>query len=480
MSAPTLTRTRRAELEPEPVVEAEPTAMPRRKPRRRNALLDRWGYYEPRRDGAMTTTRQAEALSLATSRRPRRQEGLISGLNRRGRSVVIADAFERYGDDLENINEVRIGDIGLGKSSGIKCSCVLRPVSINRQVVVADKKPKNGRGEYAPIADYLGCKSVVFKAGGGGARISLLDPMITSVSDLGEDETRHEGQALPASQQALVAAVVEDGLGRSLTPAEVAALERGLTVVTERAKKEKRHPQLTELAEWLLNPPAEDCQTWGELWAEDSRRWGRDVGLMLNRLIHGDLRGLVDGETTDDVRAALDEPFVHFDISGIPASGAAIRVIMTVINTYVSNLAARRVREGRQTIMIFEEGWFLTEGSTGTVARQNMKLSRALAMQTVSAFHHISDMPADSPAIALMKEAGVVYLYGQRRYEDALMAERMYHLPPGTAAILMALPRGYCLVKVGSKDPILMEAVRSPQEVILTDTDDAIKGRPAA
>ncbi len=47
----------------------------RRAPPRRNKWLDRWGWYEPRPEGVWSTTRQGEALNLATTRKNVRHEG---------------------------------------------------------------------------------------------------------------------------------------------------------------------------------------------------------------------------------------------------------------------------------------------------------------------------------------------------------------------------------------------------------------------
>ena len=152
---------------------------------------------------------------------------------------------------------------------------------------------------------------------------------------------------------------------------------------------------------------------------------------------------------------------------------------MTVINNLLANVLASRSAQHMQTVLIVEEGWDVADGSTGKVFRENMKLSRGLGLSTCSAFHHISDLPTDSPARALMKEAGIVFLYGQDRVEDAEETARMYHLPPGSTEIIMSLAKGHCLVKYGSADPILLQHVRSDIEITLTDTDEVIKGEAA-
>ncbi|MDZ7931265.1 MAG: ATP-binding protein, partial [Rhodococcus sp. (in: high G+C Gram-positive bacteria)] len=120
--------------------EAIPAKVARRKPPRRFTLLDRYGWYEPRPEGAWSTTRQSEALNLAISRRSARHQGAVTGLNRISQDLVITDPFELYGTDISNINVCVVGDIGKGKSSMIKTAFLWRQIIFGRQVVVIDKK----------------------------------------------------------------------------------------------------------------------------------------------------------------------------------------------------------------------------------------------------------------------------------------------------------------------------------------------------
>ncbi len=370
----------------------------RRHPPTRKKWLDRWGWYELRTEGAWTSTRQGEALNLATMRRSVRHEGLLTGLNKISQSGVITDPFALYGSEIENINIAIIGDIGKAKSSLIKTAMCVRQLALpNRQVVVIDKKRQGSKGgEYSGIADAMGAQSIRFRTGTTGMRINLLDPAIATGVE------RTDGVA-PAGQEALVGAVIEDTMGRTLVETEKAALGLALQVVNARAAHEDREPILMELAEELLNPTEGAGATFGELWSEESRRWGLNPGLALRELCLGDLKGLVDGATSPEVRQALDHPFVHFDVSALPNKGPALRVIMTVINTWLANVLASRSARHMQTLLLVEEGWHVADGSTGKVFRENMKLSRGLGLSTVSAFHHISDLPVESPARALMK-----------------------------------------------------------------------------
>jgi hypothetical protein len=119
----------------------------------------------------------------------------------------------------------------------------------------------------------------------------------------------------------------------------------------------------------------------------------------------------------------------------------------------------------------------------GEVFYANAKLSRGIGLSLITSFQHPSDVRAGtpgtpgSPAFALMREASITKAYRQSREDDARMVCETYRFPPGSEDTLMTLPQGVCLCKIGSRDPFLLEHVRSPQEVRWTDTDGVIQGR---
>ena len=91
------------------------------------------------------------------------------------------------------------------------------------------------------------------------------------------------------------------------------------------------------------------------------------------------------------------------------------------------------------------------------------------------AFHHISDIPEDSPAIAMLKECGTVLLYKQQKTADALACEQMFNLPAGIRRRHLPAGQGNLPVQIGSQDPFDAIHIRSPLEIELTDTDSAMK-----
>ena len=185
---------------------------------RKSPRASHLGYYDPAAPGVLSSTRQMEFSHMAIASPPTSHRGLAFGIDAGSGWMVVHDPFTSYGNELESPNVCFIGDLGQGKSSGIKTWAVLRQLLLGRRVVVIDKKyqlDQNG-GEYTSLAQRLGITPVKFMVGGGGARINILDPRIAA--RLNEDSHDDTALSTPAGQSMLVRAVVEEALGRPLLP----------------------------------------------------------------------------------------------------------------------------------------------------------------------------------------------------------------------------------------------------------------------
>ena len=146
---------------------------------------------------------------------------------------------------------------------------------------------------------------------------------------------------------------------------------------------------------------------------------------------------------------------------------------MAIINTWLRATLLRQ-KSAVPTFFVIEEGWHLVDGSFAKVSQQNTKKSRGLALSTVTNYQHLSDVPANSPAIATIKEAGTIAMFRQARREDAEACQRLFGMPPSSIDLLMNLEQGCCLLKIGNKPAVLMRASRSSIEAQLADTDGAL------
>lgn len=434
----------------------------------RVGLLDRAGFYEIKAAIAKSTTIQMAGMQLAVSGAPTSQNGLLIGIDTFSMWPVMHDVFEAYNDStnaLSSPNCVVIGDIGKGKSSLIKTWAVIRQLLLGRRVVVIDKKRQStGRGrqgEYVDLALELGYKPVQFKVGGGGSRINILDPAITRT-----------GAGVTAGQQAILEAVGREATGRKLTSKERKALRVARKTAIAEAQKTGTIADIRHVLAYLFVPDAdvvagED----GVNTADELRNWGLDLALDLEVLVGDELEGLIDGPTSEDLD--LQSGLMVFDISALPDEGPAIPIVMAVINTWLqATLYARE--DTVPTVFIIEEGWHIVNGTFAEVTQKNQKLARGEGQQNVTALQHMSDVPPDSPAVATIKEAETVFVFGQRKTEDAEACARMLNWPPEAVDLIQHLPQGSCLLQIANQDPILVTCMRSEFERGVANTDTAM------
>jgi hypothetical protein len=454
----------------------QPRPVPRRRP-----IRDREGAYELRREPHVTTTRQAEVLNVALAARPAPLDRLLVGRNVRTGAAVTQDPFASYADPREpqftsTVVSV-IGNIGMGKSTCIKCLFVLRPLLLGRRVVVLDKKRQGSEGEYAPIARALGTRSVRFVPGGGpgASRVNLIDPHIGVATSSGAPTS--EGR--PAGQLELVQRVIAEYLGHPLEVLGVEALRVALLAAPRHAAGQNREPVLADLI-WCLQHPDPDQirDLYDNSWtAAELAEWGREATATLLVLANGELAGVIDGPTSPEVSVDHPSGLTVFDISSLPNSGPALGIVMLLIQTWLSGLLAQRSAARQQTILVVEEGWHVaSSASLGEMFREQAKLSRALGLCLVAGFHHPSDLPPGSPARALMKESSTLFLFGQSEAEEVRETLTIAQLPAALEDVIKALPQGECVLVKAGADPEHVSIGISDWEAELTNTDAQLVG----
>lgn len=439
----------------------------------RNGALDWLRVYDQQVPLLKSTTRQTAALHLAVAGAPTSSRGLYAGEDMMTGWPVFQDPIQGYRERaLSSPNCVLIGDVGGGKSSFSKTWVLMRNLMLGRRVVVVDKKlqatgtaGEEHEGEYAQLSRALGRAPIRF-TGPGGVCVNPLDPVITGIS---EDA---DGTSV---QTVLLKAILDEVMERRLTQDESKALRVATQAALSLARDRGTVATIRDIARYLLEPVAEVvAQQLGHYSVDEYAQWGRQVGFALEECIDGDLAGLIDGETSPEVR--LRSGLTVFDISALPDDGPAVPVVMAIINTWLrATLIAQR--EVVPTYFLVEEGWHLVTGSFARVSQQNTKKSRGLALSTVTNYQHLSDVPADSPAIATIKEAGIAAIFAQAKDDDARECQQLFGLPSSSVDLIKNLERGVCLFKVGTNPAILMRASRSRIEAQFADTDGALLSR---
>lgn len=414
------------------------------------------------RDGAPTTTRQAEVLNTALIGSPTDERGVAIGLDQISQSMVAHDPFTAYeSGTITSPNVCVLGMIGMGKSSLVKTVYVERPLLLRkRRAVVVDKKLREGEGEYAELTRFFGAEPFHFEAGGGrdSTCMNLLDPVIlagggpaeqlrllTAFGELSGDGPLHEwhAKALRVAYRKVMRAF-EDGRRVPVMPDLVDAFDG---VAGDHEFKGMRSASLDEL---------------------DEAAWS--VRFRFESLLGDDLAGMFDRETSKHV--VLHPKLTTFDISALPEDGPATSMVMLVANAWLTGILTRT--PGLRTNFIAEEGWHLLSGPGGKVIRSKSKLSRGLGLSIVAAIHHVSDIPEDSEAIAMIKEAQTIHLFRQEHDDDISDCVRYFNLEGSNAQALGTLHQGEHLLKVGTTKEIKVRHVRGEREIAFTETDAAM------
>lgn len=422
-------------------------------------------------EGAPSTTRQAEVLNTAIIGNPTDERGIVIGEDRVSGAMVTHDPFTAYENkEIHSPNVLVLGSLGAGKSSLLKSVYVERPLMLSkRRAVVIDKKLREGEGEYAELTRLFGSDPYRFDPEDDRATcINLLDPIIS-----GGGRARH-WEMLGA-----IADLLDPTSPITSTDWKVLKLAYGSLMATfEDARRVPVLPDLLDCFYDVVDHP-EFRRPNGEPRLRSATLDALEYAAItlkfrLERLVDDDLSGMFDRETSPWVR--LQDKLTTFDISALPEEGPATSMVMLAANAWLTGLLKNQ--PDWRTNFIAEEGWHLLGGPGGRVIQSKSKLSRSLGLSIVAAIHHISDVPKDSLAVAMIKEAQTVHLYRQDRTDDIEDCVTYFGLEESNAAALGSLPQGDHLLKVGQTREIRVRHVRTEREIKFTETDAAMITRP--
>ena len=399
--------------------------------------------------------------------------GVLVGHDLLGGSFV-HDPFELYAAGVvSNPNMIVFGQIGRGKSAFVK-TYLWRHAVFGRRAWVVDPK-----GEYGPLAEAWGVHPVALRPG-GPVRLNPLDPGaddgVAGAEIAGADERR----------AGLLASLAAACLGRPVLPRERAATDLALGTVCGRHGV----PTLPAVVEALLDPAEEaarSVRTDRAALLED----GRDVALELRRLVHGDLRGMFDGPTTEGLDLAA--PLVVLDLSALYDS-PALGILMTCATAWLQAVLARQASArtaaaaggpagSGHVLVVVDEAWaVLANLGVARWLQASWKLSRAYGVANVAVLHRLSDLRAVGGegseqvglASGLLADSETRVVYAQSPGEVAA-ARELLSLSPTEADLLPQLRRGVALWKVGRRS-FLVQHVLGPGERSLVDTDAAMIG----
>lgn len=408
--------------------------------------------------GAQTTTPNAEVLTAAVVRRPTGDAGTLIGRDVMTHALVAHDPFSAYAAKTISSPAVLVlGDVGSGKSSLLKTCYVLRPlIHFGKRVVVIDKKDEGGEGEYANLTRRFNVEPIRFRLDGAGSVLNPLDPAITGAE-------RHGGARV-------LRALTEIAGERSLVEWENKALRMAYAETMNKYEDKKRAPVLNDILDSLdalMKLP--EAKKLGPSPAARLEEASMTVRFMLDRLVD-EYPGLFDQETSKNV--TLQSKLTTFDVSQLPSAGPAVPAVVGLANAWL--LGKLRHDRGKATNLVVEEGWHLLEGPNANEWKEKVKLARSLALSLVMAIHKPADIDPHSPAMTIVQEAATVHLYRNTRMEDAVRCREIFDLHEGSEEVLMTLPTGHHLLKIGNNAETWIQHVRSELEEVLTDTDSAM------
>jgi hypothetical protein len=235
---------------------------------------------------------------------------------------------------------------------------------------------------------------------------------------------------------------------------------------------------------------------------------GRDVALELRRLVHGDLRGMFDGPTTNGLD--LSGAFVALDLSALYNS-PALGVLMACTTAWLQAALARQSERptagadqsaasdssdssdlptefarlsstaGSHVFVVVDEAWaVLANLGVARWLQASWKLSRAYGVANVAVLHRLSDLravgAADSEQVGLasglLADSETRVVYGQAPGEVAAACD-LLSLSETEAELLPQLRRGVALWKVGQRSFLVQHVLAAPEQA-LVDTDGAM------
>jgi hypothetical protein len=366
------------------------------------------------------------------------------------------DPWALYPRHLSGPNMLLLGGLGARKSSLVK-TYLYRQALFGRQAWVLDPK-----GEYWPLARALGVEPIAL-APGGAVRLNPLSPR-------GGRE----------AQLSLLRSVTRAALRRELEPEEDAGLRVALEAVE--AESGAGEPTLPAVVEALLAPREAMVVGVSAPSAEGFAEANRACALALQRLCCGDLRGMFDGPTTENLD--LDARLVVLDLSAVRDS-AALGILMTCAAAWQQAILAERKRaaerEGRQApklISVTEEGWRVTSHiGVAEWLQESFKLCRALGVQNVLVVHRLADLGASGAAGSrearlaegLLGDADTKVIYRQPPEQRELLRSRL-GLSATETELVTTLRAGEALWVVGQRSFLVQHRISTVErELVFSD-----------
>lgn len=339
-----------------------------------------------------------------------------------------------------------------------------------RAVNHVDGGRRTSEGEFCAFGREAGGAVHRFAAG-APLRLNLLDARLTGGD--GPDRPGHDR----SGQEGLVRSVLQFLAGRRLTPAEGYALRVQLGRVLASPALAGRQPTVVDLREALLAAPADpdepvpgstDALTEGELHA-----WGRDLGLLLDRLVFGDLAGFVDGPTSPELD--LDADVVVWDLSGVQATHPDVVPVLMAASAALMLTTWTAPGRGWGVVVVDELWNAVRVPELGAVVQEVVKKARTLGVELLGATQHLTDvLAAQESGRSFVHDADVVVSFRQEPVNARVFGDQLGFTEVEVAA-LEALGAHQAVWKVPGEPARAVQHVLYGVERRLTDTAQRLR-----
>jgi hypothetical protein len=377
------------------------------------------------------------------------------------------DPFTAYADGvLTNPNVIVAGDVGMGKSTAVKCFVHRSVAMFGRWVAIADPK-----GEYLPLAETLGL-TVLQLHPGGTTRLNPLDP--APLGGAASDETARR-------QADLVAALIGEVLHRDLDPIEDALLGWSLAHLTQLPAVTV--PTLGDVVRVMRDPPDEVAAR-ATMARDELARAAAPAIYALGKLIDRSLRGMFDGPT--NVRFDPDGPGLVVDLSAVFQDREALGLVLLAVTAWLQAAIAQPT--GPRRLQVLDEAWTLFGNPrTARYLQSCWKLSRAYGVANVAVIHRLSDLRAQADdgtstakiALGLLADTQTRILFRQAP-DQAPEARDLLGLTGVEAELLTRLTRGRALWKVAGRTAVVQHVVGSAEQEFSDTNARMIADTPVA
>ena len=364
------------------------------------------------------------------------------------------DPFELYTkEQVSNTNVLVFGQIGRGKSALVK-SFLWRQSVLGRQAWIVDPK-----GEYNSLARLWGVSPIKISRSSS----VCLNPL-DSRAGLSKDSQRSQ----------FLATLGSACLGRPLSPTEHASAQLALEGATQ--KVTTRQITISDVVNQLLEPSPTSARSINTD-VFTLAQMGRDLGLELRRLVVGDLQGMFDGQTSEEID--MRQSLVIIDLSDLYES-SALGIVMSCCLSWLNSLI--ETQDNVKRYIVVDEAWaVLRDLSIARWLQASWKLSRSRGLSNIAILHRVSDLLAagsqgsEQVAIAsgLLSDSETRIIYSQPPGEVDL-SRQLLGLNSTEAELLIDLRRGRSLWKVGTRSFVVSHQLGS-RERGLVDTDQRLR-----